>query len=60
MKLKEVADFFGGKKKLADALGIYPSAVTQWGKTVPLGRQYQIEVMTKGKFRAERKAAQTL
>lgn len=57
MKLNEVAKFFGGKKKLADALGIYPSAVTQWGETVPLSRQYQIEVMTKGRFKAVRKAA---
>lgn len=57
MKLNEVAEFFGGKKKLADALGIYPSAVTQWGETVPLSRQYQIEVMTGGRFKAVRKAA---
>lgn len=53
MNLNEVADFFGGKKKLADALGIYPSAVTQWGEIVPLGRQYQIQVLTSGKFKAE-------
>lgn len=57
MKVKKVAAFFGGKKKLADALGIYPSAVTQWGEDIPLGRQYQIEVMTEGKFKAVRKAA---
>lgn len=56
MKLNEVADFFGGKKKLADALGIFPSAVTQWGNSVPVGRQYQIEVLTKGRFKAARKS----
>jgi DNA-binding transcriptional regulator YdaS (Cro superfamily) len=57
MKVKKVAAFFGGKKRLAEALGIFPSAVTQWGDEIPLGRQYQIEVLTKGKFKAVRKAA---
>lgn len=57
MKVKKVAAFFGGKKKLADALGIYPSAVTQWGDVIPLGRQYQIEVITEGKFKAARSVA---
>lgn len=55
MKIDDVAAFFGSKQKLADALGIFPSAVTQWGKTIPQGRQYQIQVITKGKFKVEQK-----
>ncbi len=56
MKTQDVADLFGSKKKLADALGIRPSAVTMWGETVPESRQYQIQVLSRGKFKAVRKA----
>lgn len=59
MKLNEVAAFFGSKRKLADALGVFPSAVTQWGETIPVGRQYQIEVITGGKFKADKGIAQS-
>lgn len=52
MKTQQVAEFFGNKKKLAEALGIKPSAVTMWGDTIPVSRQYQIEVLSKGKFKA--------
>ncbi|MGH8382602.1 Cro/CI family transcriptional regulator [Pseudomonas sp.] len=55
MKTREVADFFGSKKKLADALGIQPSAVTMWGEFVPQSRQYQIQVLSKGRFQADHK-----
>ncbi|MFY1054690.1 Cro/CI family transcriptional regulator [Ectopseudomonas khazarica] len=51
MKTKTAAEFFGSKKKLADALGISPSAVTMWGEDVPELRQYQIERITKGKVK---------
>lgn len=52
MKTTDAAAFFGSKKKLADALKINPSAVTQWGETVPEGRQFQLQVLTKGKLKA--------
>jgi DNA-binding transcriptional regulator YdaS (Cro superfamily) len=55
MNTHDVAEFFGSKKKLAAALGIHPSAVTMWGETIPESRQYQIQVLSKGKFKAERK-----
>lgn len=57
MNTHEVAAHFGSKKKLADALGINPSAVTQWGETIPESRQYQIQILSKGKFKAVRKPA---
>ncbi|MCQ2994040.1 Cro/CI family transcriptional regulator [Pseudomonas syringae] len=57
MNTHDVAEFFGSKKKLADALGIRPSAVTMWGETIPKSRQYQIQVLSKGKFKASPKAA---
>lgn len=59
MKTADVAAHFGGKKKLAEALGIQPSAVSMWGQDVPEARQYQIQVITKGKFKVagQREAA---
>jgi DNA-binding transcriptional regulator YdaS (Cro superfamily) len=57
MKTNDAANFFGSKKKLAQALLINPSAVTQWGEDVPESRQYQIQVLTKGKLKASPKMA---
>jgi hypothetical protein len=56
MNTSEVAEHFGSKKKLAVALGIHPSAVTMWGEIIPSSRQYQIQVLSKGKFKVEQKA----
>jgi DNA-binding transcriptional regulator YdaS (Cro superfamily) len=52
MKTQDAADFFGSRSKLASALHIFPSAISQWGETVPLVRQYQIQVLSKGKLKA--------
>jgi len=57
MKTKDAAEFFGSKSKLAMALDIYPSAITQWGEEVPLIRQYQIQVLSKGKLKADKAKA---
>jgi DNA-binding transcriptional regulator YdaS (Cro superfamily) len=55
MKTTDAAAFFGSKKKLADVLLINPSAVTQWGEFVPESRQYQLQVLTKGKLKVSEK-----
>lgn len=55
MKTTDAAAFFGSKKKLAAALLINPSAVTQWGTYVPEARQYQLQVITEGKLKATEK-----
>lgn len=57
MNMKEAIQHFGSKKKLAEALGIRPSAVTQWGESIPVGRQYQLQVISKNKLKADQKAA---
>lgn len=56
MKTSEVAEHFGGKSRLAEALQISPAAVSMWGEKIPEGRQYQIQILTKGKFKAEKTA----
>lgn len=56
MNMNEAIQHFGSKKKLAEALGIRPSAVTQWGESIPVGRQYQLQVISKNKLKADQKA----
>ena len=54
MKLKEAVEHFGSKTKLAEALQINKSAVTNWGESIPPGRQFEIEVKTGGILKADR------
>jgi transcriptional repressor of cell division inhibition gene dicB len=55
MQTKDVIAYFGDQVKAAAALGITPSAVSQWGETPPMVRQYQIQVITKGKLKVSQK-----
>ena len=57
MKIEEAVKYFGSKTKLADALGIRPSAVTQWGDEIPAIRQFQIQVISKNKLKADQQVA---
>lgn len=45
MTTDEAIKAFGGIKPLADALGIWPTAIYQWGECVPVRRQEQIEAI---------------
>lgn len=54
MKTQEAIDFFGSVKELAKALNIWPHVIYRWGKTPPMARQYELEVKTNGKLRADR------
>lgn len=53
MKLSEAVAHFGTEAAMARKLGIKPQAVYQWDGKVPMGRQYQIQLMTKGKLKAD-------
>lgn len=53
MKKQDAIDHFGGVVQLAYALRCSPQAISQWGKTIPQGRAYQIEVLTGGELRAD-------
>lgn len=52
MKTADAIKHFGTAAELARALGIQRQSISCWGETVPLGRQYQIERLTKGKLKA--------
>ncbi|HCF5494928.1 TPA: Cro/Cl family transcriptional regulator [Pseudomonas aeruginosa] len=51
----EAINHFGGKSKLAAALGISYAAVQQWGEEIPLLRQYEIEKLTRGALKVPKK-----
>lgn len=48
MTTQEVIDYYGDQGSAANALGIYSSAISQWGDEPPALRQLQLERMTKG------------
>ncbi|OSI18398.1 hypothetical protein BV912_09900 [Neisseria dumasiana] len=51
MLTKDVIDFYGTKIAVARALGISPSAVTQWKEIVPEKQAYRIQRMMGGKLK---------
>lgn len=54
MTTKEAIEHYGGDvRALAAALGIWHSAVYQWGDHPPPLRQLQLEKITAGALRAE-------
>lgn len=57
MKTIEAVSHFGSKSRLAKALKITKSSVTQWGDEVPELRKYQIkEIIGKQSKRPEKAA----
>lgn len=53
MKKDDAIRHFGGNSALAEALGISPSSVSEWGELVPELRAYQLQVMTAGLLRVD-------
>lgn len=53
MKTEEAIRWYGGVKRLADALGVWPQVVYKWGERPPMARQYEIQVRTKGELKAD-------
>ena len=51
MKKIDAIKHFGGIVKLAEALDIRPQAISQWSATVPVGRAYQLQILTEGKLK---------
>lgn len=52
---------FGTQTKLAQALGLAQSSVAEWAanQSIPLSRQYQIELATNGQLKADQPALRT-
>lgn len=58
MTKSEAIAHFGSVRALCDALGIkHVQSVYQWPEDgIPSGRQYQMQILTKGKLKADKKA----
>lgn len=54
MTLHDAISHFGSKARLARALGIQRASVQEWSE-IPIDRQCQIEVITRGRLIADRK-----
>ena len=59
MNKNDVIKHFGGASKVAEALGILNSAVSQWGDEIPMRRAFEIERITNGALKADFKQAAT-
>lgn len=55
MKTTEAVKYFNTATELAKKLGTTKQAISNWGQYPPMGRQFQIQVMTKGKLKATAK-----
>lgn len=58
MKPKDVIKYYGTQQKAAEALGCKQPSISEWVRNgcVPLLRQFQIEALTGGKLKADRKS----
>lgn len=57
MLKKDAIDHFGTEAALAKALSIRPQSIQDWGDTVPVLRQLQLERITNGKLKFDRSLA---
>ena len=56
MEIEEVIKHFGGTEGICGALDVTKGAISQWRQDgIPELRQFQIEALTKDKFKADRK-----
>jgi transcriptional repressor of cell division inhibition gene dicB len=53
MRTIEAIKYFGTQQAVADALGLKQPAVSLWGERPPSLRQLQLEIITKGKLKAD-------
>lgn len=49
MKTSDAIAWFGSRKKMADALGVWPQGIYRWGDDVPPLRAYQIKEIMEAK-----------
>lgn len=56
MTIDELLDYFGNRQvNIARAMGVTKATINKWykNKQIPEIRQYQIELLTKGKLKAD-------
>jgi DNA-binding transcriptional regulator YdaS (Cro superfamily) len=60
MRTDEAVEVFGSKNALAEAIGISPSAVYQWGSEVPMSRRQSVRLAMRVKAEEMERDAKTL
>ena len=50
MLKSDVKKYYGSFVKAAQALGVSPSAISQWGDVIPEKQAYRLENLTQGKL----------
>lgn len=55
-KMTRAVNLCANKAMLATILRVSERTVRRWGQCLPLVRQYQLEIVTNGVFRAQRRA----
>lgn len=53
MTYEQSIAYFGTISEMARALGVKPPSISEWKDGIPETRQYQIELATKGKLKAD-------
>jgi hypothetical protein len=55
MNMQDLIEHFGTQSAIAKALGTSDQVVSSWKvkNRIPLGRQYEIQILTAGKLRAD-------
>ena len=53
MKTRQAIEHYGSTSALAEALGVTPAAISQWGDYPPDGKQLLIERLSIGALKAE-------
>lgn len=54
MTTRDAIQHYGSVKALAEALNIWPHVIYRWGDYPPIARQYELQVKTKNKLKAEK------
>ena len=54
MTTQQAIAHYGSIKALADAIGVWPQVIYRWGEYPPMARQYEIQVKTRNKLKAEK------
>jgi transcriptional repressor of cell division inhibition gene dicB len=55
MTTKEAIEWAGSLKELSFFLRVWPQVIYNWGERPPMGRQYELEIKSKGKLKADKK-----
>lgn len=55
MNMQQLVEYFGNQRAIAKALNTSDQVVSMWKvkDRIPLGRQYEIQILTGGRLRAD-------